>query len=403
MSLKKAFRAFLKGEVAQAELDSFRYTNGQLDELELAIKAVAEDLKPNHRVAAAYTWVARALMTIGHCLMEADESADPSTAGYLPKVTFNQAKVLFEQAPDYIHAAHEAMANPDYQPSLALPVELGPRCEAEGKCPNSHLQGILLSATNLDVHLTDLLAISAFSKLDNNTSQLKARASSKLGFASSQLSMLVVRNAPEAVHEDTENRLWDALSDLYMLGQVVCMPKATAVATQKIIAKLSQPTRQLDELEPDPIKTYVVDRIIPNIPTVGRLIQEDVKWCFTEREAMRDLRGTKLGEAEMKEFWARKGWRTTKRQDEFFDTCAQLQKTGAISIVTRWSKCPFDPIFQTHTEVTVLGTRIARGTEFHLDMDEDKDEIKLGSPRFRRTKGYEEAHEDGHITDPGAH
>ena len=36
-----------------------------------------------------------------------------------------------------------------------------------------------------------------------------------------------------------------------------------------------------------------------------------------------------------------------------------------------------------------------RGTEFHLDMgDEGEDELTIGTPRFRRSSGYEEEHED---------
>jgi hypothetical protein len=48
----------------------------------------------------------------------------------------------------------------------------------------------------------------------------------------------------------------------------------------------------------------------------------------------------------------------------------------------------------------VLDVSVREGQEFHLDMDEHKDELVLGKPTFRRTAGYEEEHEDGHETDP---
>ncbi len=71
--------------------------------------------------------------------------------------------------------------------------------------------------------------------------------------------------------------------------------------------------------------------------------------------------------------------------------------------MSRWSTCPYDPVYQTLAPVNILDTPLERGTEFHLNMDENEDEMQVGSPRFRRTSGYQEDHEEGHVSDPSGH
>lgn len=36
------------------------------------------------------------------------------------------------------------------------------------------------------------------------------------------------------------------------------------------------------------------------------------------------------------------------------------------------------------------------GHEFHLLFDDDRDELQVGNPVFRRSGRYEEEHEEGH-------
>ncbi|MCC6641623.1 MAG: hypothetical protein IT386_10735, partial [Deltaproteobacteria bacterium] len=59
-------------------------------------------------------------------------------------------------------------------------------------------------------------------------------------------------------------------------------------------------------------------------------------------------------------------------------------------------------LYETRQNVTVLGVPLAPGREFYLVMDDDEDRLLLGTPKFRRTAGYEEEHDthgesgDGH-------
>jgi hypothetical protein len=53
--------------------------------------------------------------------------------------------------------------------------------------------------------------------------------------------------------------------------------------------------------------------------------------------------------------------------------------------------------------VVILDRPFERGHEFRLNMDENEDELVVGSPRFRRTSGYQEDHEEGHVGNPSEH
>lgn len=397
MSFKSAFFSFLKGEKSQAELETYRRATSQVDELEAAIQTQVLDRplapgaapwdRPKHQQQAmALAWIARGLATIANTLLESDEREDPSTVGYLPLVTFGQAKAIYQQIPEYIHCAWEALANPRYRSDKPLPLPLGPRIEADGKCPVVHLKGIHAAALALDsyaqVRLNGYMAaLPTMEKLQPEMQQvlgelsgIRARAQSKLAFSNDQLGAIAAgREVPLETHEECETRLWESLCDYFLLGQFLAMPDLLNSAS------------------------------VVGMNATGRQVPYEERWFLSEPGAVRDLKGTKFGEMEIKEFWTRKGWRTTPREERYLAQCAQLKSEGAISIVSRWSTTPFDPVWQTLAPVSILDTPLGRGTEFHLNMSENEDNLQVGSPRFRRVTGYEEDHEEGHVSDPSKH
>lgn len=391
MSFKTAFFAFFKGEKSQAELEAYRGAARQIDDLEAAIETqvlqtpVAAGAPPwehptHHQQAMAFTWIARALSTIAGTLLEIDAKEDPGTAGYLPVVTYGQVKALYTQVPDFVHATWEALANPRYRASKPLPLPLGPRIEADGRCPYVHLKGMQAAAVALDAYgqarlNAYLAAIEASGATPPDAvkgvlaelGQIRARAQSKLSFATDQLAALAKRrDIPDATHEETETRLWEALSDHFLLGQFLAMPGLLASAA------------------------------MAGQHATGRTIAKQDRWLVAEADARRELENTKFGEQEMKEFWSRKAWRTTPREERYFAQTKRLLDEGAISVITRWSTCPFAPVYQTLQPCTVLDEPLGKGVEFFLNMDDNEDDLQVGTPRFRRTASYEEEHEEGH-------
>ncbi|MBS2012524.1 MAG: hypothetical protein JST00_06545 [Deltaproteobacteria bacterium] len=131
----------------------------------------------------------------------------------------------------------------------------------------------------------------------------------------------------------------------------------------------------------------------------GRKVQPSERWSFSDPQAVKDLQGTTFGEQEIEEFWLRKGWKLTKREEAYFAMVDTLTRDGYVTKVSRWSKCPYNPIYQALVPVDVLGVHVRSGQEFNMDMCDPDAEVKLGTPRFVRKKGYEEDHAEGHSSD----
>lgn len=145
--------------------------------------------------------------------------------------------------------------------------------------------------------------------------------------------------------------------------------------------------------------TPVLVAVAPPDVEPGRSMPVDERWSLSDPAARRELEGTPFGEQEIREFWQRKGWRTTKREERYFAEVQALLKTGAITPISRWGVCPYTPVYQAVQPIRVLGTPVQRMQEFHFEMCENENELQLGNPRFKRIAGYQEDHEDGHATD----
>jgi hypothetical protein len=387
MSFGAAIWGFLKGQTSQAELDHYRRATASIEDLEVAVKTQILDRplpagggpwqRPrHHHHALLFTSIARDFATIAASLLESDAAQDPATAGYVPLVTFEQVKSLYQQLPDLTRRAWEALANPRYVSDLPLPIALGPRAEARGKCPLVHLRGMYAAAAALDA--IDKARIEAYLGLVKSSgvvppdevkhalgqlTQLWAGAQADFAFTRQQLALVSDGNVPVATHEEAEDRLWDSLVDHVLVGQFVAMPELVADAG------------------PFP---------------AGRRVAESDRWFLTDPKAASELQGTQFGEQEMRYFWREKRWRTTPREERYLTECARLLERGAIAVASRWSTCPFSPAYISRDTVTVLGVPIAAGHEFYLVMDDDEDKLIIGTPLFRRASGYQEEHEGGH-------
>lgn len=131
----------------------------------------------------------------------------------------------------------------------------------------------------------------------------------------------------------------------------------------------------------------------------GRKVSKDERWAFSDPKAVQDLQGTPFGEQEIDEFWTRKGWKLTKREEAYLALLDALTRDGYVTKISRWAKCPYNPVYQALVPIDVLGVHVRPGQEFNLDMCDADAELKLGTPRFARAKGYEEDHAEGHASD----
>ena len=97
------------------------------------------------------TWNAQVLYTLGSELLDSDAREDPSTAGFVPVVTYRQVWSLLEPVGRWIALARRAEANNDFWigSDADLPASL-PQMLMPRMTPRKHVRGLLAAGDALD-------------------------------------------------------------------------------------------------------------------------------------------------------------------------------------------------------------------------------------------------------------
>ncbi|HZC04426.1 MAG TPA: hypothetical protein VE338_02200 [Ktedonobacterales bacterium] len=165
---RRFYATAMRGEVSDANVQGYLRAASQIADVWQQIDArIAEETRQGATPAAVYAKLgytlafiraARAYQVFVQQLLAADAAADPATAGYLPRVTYDQANALAHQIQPNLQRAVAALTDPSFQPDVALPLALGPRIEAEGACPVAHLEGMIAAARELREWAAGLIA-----------------------------------------------------------------------------------------------------------------------------------------------------------------------------------------------------------------------------------------------------
>jgi len=402
MAFTTRLRAMMHHEVAAADVDGLLRGSGQLEDLRQQIEdkrragEIAHPGRPwetHHemRFALAYFWVAQAFIAIARTLKEADDADDPSTAGYMPRVSHDQAMALLRQAGDYLALSHAALADPAYDGGKALPVPLEPRVEAEGRCPISHLRGLLDGATYLENYAEDEVgqyaaATSATSATPTEVTTAARRLQAELAAARSRLAMAtgavlpILNGEPvdEETHEEAENNLWASLAAYVRLGQVVAIPS--------LLTSQTMPPPRAERMGHTPPP--------PPRVTGPRRVDRSERWVLTDGNARRRLRDegrASWAEDELDELWENKNWTLSADEQRLLAETATLERQGSIRASSYMAECPFDPVWTATRPVTVLGHAVKAGSEFAYNHHHGKGELLTS---FHSVPDFEECQDD---------
>jgi len=231
--------ARLSGEVPAAQLEAFRRAGGPVYETYLQAENALTTLagtgthpwtaEAGTRSQLLCTWNAFLLQTLAAALLDADYAASPSTVGYLPPVTAQQAWALFEQVEPWLSRARQADhgASYDVGDELALPADLPAWVEVE-PCPRAHLDAMLAATQqaheHLDALLGALLGAGAPPKKYADALDKVQRLGVDAHTASSYAAGLAHPGADTAMHEVIEQHLHRALELQYHVGQLIADP-----------------------------------------------------------------------------------------------------------------------------------------------------------------------------------
>lgn len=243
--------AALRSEVPAGQLEAFRRAGAGVFDSYLSSEHQAQALAlggthpwlaaPGVKAQQIATWNAVVLQTVASALLDADYAAVPSTRGYVPPVTAEQAWALFEQVQPWLSRAREAAVNPAYRldGEIALPADLPPWVEVE-PCPRAHLDAMLAAARATGERLEAARGRLASAGPPPEGMQLAQHRLDQLAVqaetATSYAAGLMHRQADQRLHEVIEDHLHRALETQYHLGQLLVDPSLLERYDQRGVA-----------------------------------------------------------------------------------------------------------------------------------------------------------------------
>lgn len=234
-------RAFTRGEQDAETLYAFKRAGSGVHDLLDAAERRRFGLATSGRspfsvsrqvgLALTCTWNAFALQTLGDKMLEADEVADPDTAGFVPPVTFSQVQAYYQDVQRWMAHASRAQHDPGFDlPPGSLPAGL-PAWSPVEPCPRPHLDAMIAALKAMQLHLE-----AAMHALETSTPEADAPKLGRLrglyAEAVSSASYALNMYAPNAslqLHEQVEERAKAAVEQLYRVGQFVSFPALMVV------------------------------------------------------------------------------------------------------------------------------------------------------------------------------
>ena len=243
----------LRGEVSDATIQGYLRSAGQIEEVWQQIDdsvetLIAQGIPPwdayaKMGYALAFVRACRTNVVFVQELLKAHTAMDPTNAGYLPKVTFDQALALCEHIEPYLEEAIKASTNSHYVlTTYTFPLELGPHIRyMNQRFPFPHLQGIIGAAQQMRDWAAGLLAKYELA-LDAAKTAVPQAVSTHLEEMKNELKLgdfhlrtgvdmvgqLSKGQVPDELNEKAEGFLWEAMESFFKVSQLVANPGASA-------------------------------------------------------------------------------------------------------------------------------------------------------------------------------
>lgn len=228
--------------------------------------------------ALAFVRACRMNVIIVQEFLKAETATDTASAGYLPKVTYDQALALCEHIEPTIEEAIKASSNSRYVlPLSTLPLKLGPHItSAYQSLPLSHLQGAIRAAQEMRDWTAGLLAkyelalhgtkLALPQEVSTHLEQMKSElelGDFHLRTGIDMVGQLSQGRVPEALHQKAEGFLWEAMESFYNVSQMVAMPDVDPRPAQHVSGRQNPvPARPVETPPPEPPATDLLNQVI---------------------------------------------------------------------------------------------------------------------------------------------
>lgn len=228
--------ARVAGEVPSGTLEAYMRAGGDVYGLLLDAERRRTELvgqgadpwsiDPATRAYFLCTWNAFALQTLGDEFVEADYRANPSTVGFVPPVTAEQAQRFYDDVGQWLSRARRAEQDPSYELDVYVPAQL-PRWVEVEPCPREHLDAMISAWRKLGEHAELAVGDCERAANDGHDAEVaKLRGDLASVKASAGYAEGLCRGAVDlALHERIETSIKEAIEGAYRVGQLAAMPQ----------------------------------------------------------------------------------------------------------------------------------------------------------------------------------
>ena len=359
----------LHGEVPATELEAYRRAGGEvyalMDELEAdraewKLKELDAWAVPEAtQVAFLCAWNAFALQILGDQLLEADYESNPSTVGYVPPVTAQQAVAFYAQVPEWLGRARQARASDSFRLDVGVPADL-PRWSEVEPCPKPHLTAMRAALEQMRRHTSAAMAGFHLNLDDDERKQAHDRVHEVLAeaeAAASYADRLWAPSIPRTVHDAIEVQAKLAVERFYEAGQLLCMPRLALQPTR--------PATGLAQSRPGPSRAGFDP------------------WSLTDPESLSHWQADPQSRRAIDLLWASDPDpdRTLAVNAEI-ETAAQRGDIERLEGVGPYYCCPWAAIWVVKRPVTLGGQRLRVLDQFTYDVSAE--DVPEGGPFVRR-------------------
>lgn len=372
-------RAFTCGERDAQTLYAYRQAGTQIHPLLDAAERRRFDLtlsgtspfavKRHMGLELACAWNAFALQTLGDKMLEADEAADPGTAGFVPPVTFDQVQGYYEQVQRWLGFASQAAYDPQFDlPPTTLPATL-PGWSPVEPCPRPHLDAMIAALGALRLH-----AEAAMHTLEQATPEadvpVLARLRGQFAGALSKANYVVSMYRPDAsleLHEQIEEKAKTAIEDLYRVGQLISYP-ALMQGRRGSASPKGAGHRGEEALSPT---------ALPGEPGFD-------PWAMTDPDSVATLKRDPNATRVIHEMWSLDP--DPAASVALWDEIRRAALTGSVGLARHaggrkvgfYFCTPYAPIYETKRPIVLGGTALAKGQQFAFERAAEG--VRLGYP-----------------------
>ncbi len=375
-SLTTRLRATLHREVSADMLEAYKRAGlavydalADAEERRAALAAEPGALwraAPAEQAQLAATWNAWAFQLLGDELLAADYRTDPGTVGYVPRVTHAQALSFYEEVEPWLGRSRRAQGDPGVHLATELPAELPPWAEVE-PCPREHLEAMRSACQSLCEHAELALADaerSAGEAQRDDVAALRGRLAAALS-AAEYAQALDQDKLPLELHERIEDGLKRAIEGAHRVGQLAAAPRLL---------------ERSDAFGPPDLAASA-----PRLPGPGEPGWDP--WLLTDPETRERWKRDRRARRAIEQLWRADPdpRRTLELQSQIEEGMRENYLIYARTQgrpLGNYFCCPWSPIYEVAKPVAVGGQRLARGTQFTLDVSAE--EMAEGGPFVRR-------------------